>query len=34
MCGRFAQTLSREAYLAALDETTERDIAFDPEPLA
>ncbi|WP_256743697.1 SOS response-associated peptidase family protein, partial [Cronobacter sakazakii] len=34
MCGRFAQTLSREEYLAALDETTERDIAFDPEPLA
>ncbi|CCJ72113.1 Gifsy-2 prophage protein [Cronobacter condimenti 1330] len=34
MCGRFAQTLSREDYLAALDDNTERAIAFDPEPLA
>ncbi|EOE6857743.1 SOS response-associated peptidase [Cronobacter dublinensis] len=34
MCGRFAQTLSREEYLAALDENAERDIPFDPEPLS
>ncbi|HIB5584931.1 MULTISPECIES: SOS response-associated peptidase family protein [Klebsiella pneumoniae complex] len=31
MCGRFAQSQSREEYLAYLAEKTERDIAYDPE---
>lgn len=33
MCGRFAQAQSREEYLAFLVEETERDIAFDPQPI-
>lgn len=33
MCGRFAQSQPREAYLAFLAEEAERDIAYDPEPI-
>ncbi|HDT0536957.1 TPA: SOS response-associated peptidase [Klebsiella quasipneumoniae] len=33
MCGRFAQSQTREAYLSYLAEETDRDIAFDPEPI-
>jgi len=33
MCGRFTQYRSREAYLEALSNSIERDIAYDPEPL-
>lgn len=33
MCGRFAQSQTREEYLAYLAEEAERDIAFDPEPI-
>lgn len=33
MCGRFTQYRSREAYLEAFNEKTERDIAYDPEPV-
>ena len=33
MCGRFAQSQTREEYLAYLAEETERDIAYDPEPI-
>ena len=32
MCGRFAQSQTREEYLAYLAEEAERDIAYDPEP--
>lgn len=34
MCGRFAQTRSREEYLAPFTENFERDIPWDPGPLA
>lgn len=34
MCGRFAQSQTREEYLAYLAEEAERDIAYDPEPSA
>ncbi len=30
MCGRFAQSQTREEYLAYLAEEAERDITFDP----
>ena len=33
MCGRFAQSQTREEYLAYLAEEAERNIAFDPEPI-
>lgn len=33
MCGRFAQSQTREEYIAYLAEETERDIAYDPEPI-
>lgn len=33
MCGRFAQSQTREEYLAYLADETERDIAYDPEPI-
>ncbi|UNK75764.1 SOS response-associated peptidase [Raoultella planticola] len=33
MCGRFAQSQTREEYLAYLAEETEPDIVFDPEPI-
>ena len=33
MCGRFAQSQTREAYLALLAEDIERDIPYDPEPI-
>lgn len=33
MCGRFAQSQTREEYLAYLVEEAERDIAYDPEPI-
>ena len=33
MCGRFAQSQTREEYLAYLAEEAERDIAFNPEPI-
>ena len=33
MCGRFAQSQTREDYLALLAEDIERDIPFDPEPI-
>ncbi|HBM3090355.1 SOS response-associated peptidase [Klebsiella michiganensis] len=33
MCGRFAQSQTREEYLAYLAEEAERDIAYDPEPI-
>ncbi len=32
MCGRFAQSQTREEYLAYLADEAERDIAYDPEP--
>lgn len=32
MCGRFAQSQTREEYLAYLAEEAERDIAFAPDP--
>lgn len=34
MCGRFAQSQTREDYLALLAEDIERDIPYDPNPLA
>lgn len=34
MCGRFAQSQTREEYLAYLVEEAERNIAFDPEPIS
>jgi len=34
MCGRFAQAQSRETYLALLAGESDRDIPYDPEPLA
>lgn len=33
MCGRFAQSQTREEYLAYLVEEAERNIAFDPKPI-
>ena len=33
MCGRFAQSQTREDYLAFLAEDIERDIPYDPEPI-
>ncbi|HDU5899530.1 TPA: SOS response-associated peptidase [Klebsiella quasipneumoniae subsp. quasipneumoniae] len=33
MCGRFAQSQTRDEYLAYLAEEAERDIAYDPEPI-
>jgi putative SOS response-associated peptidase YedK len=33
MCGRFAQSQTREEYLAYLAEEAERNIAYDPEPI-
>lgn len=33
MCGRFAQAQNREEYLAYLADETDRDIAYDPEPI-
>ncbi|WP_064359545.1 SOS response-associated peptidase [Raoultella ornithinolytica] len=33
MCGRFAQSQTREDYLTYLSEEAERNIAFDPEPI-
>ncbi len=33
MCGRFAQSQTREEYLAYLAEEADRDIAYDPEPI-
>lgn len=33
MCGRFAQSQTREEYQAYLAEEAERDIAYDPEPI-
>ncbi len=33
MCGRFAQSQTREEYLAYPAEEAERDIAFDLEPI-
>lgn len=33
MCGRFAQSQTREEYLAYLAKEAERDIAYDPEPI-
>lgn len=33
MCGRFAQSQTREEYLAYLTNETEHDIAFDPKPI-
>jgi len=33
MCGRFAQSQSREEYLSCLAQEAERDIAYDPEPI-
>ncbi|GAA6557831.1 hypothetical protein nublan005_41610 [Klebsiella pneumoniae] len=33
MCGRFAQSQTREEYLAYLSEEAERDITYDPEPI-
>lgn len=33
MCGRFAQSQTREDYLALLAEDIERDIPYDPEPI-
>ncbi len=33
MCGRFAQSQTREEYPAYLAEEAERDIAYDPEPI-
>ncbi|MDN8598873.1 SOS response-associated peptidase [Citrobacter sp. S2-9] len=33
MCGRFAQSQTREEYLVYLAEEAERDIAYDPEPI-
>ncbi|MBU5604966.1 SOS response-associated peptidase, partial [Citrobacter sp. S55_ASV_140] len=32
MCGRFAQSMTREDYLALLADESERDIPYDPEP--
>ncbi|ONG15789.1 hypothetical protein BXT95_22825 [Escherichia coli] len=33
MCGRFAQSQTREDYLALLAEDIERDIPYDTEPI-
>lgn len=33
MCGRFAQSQTREEYLAYLAEEAERDSAYDSEPI-
>lgn len=33
MCGRFAQSQTREEYLAYLADEAERDIAYDPDPI-
>ena len=33
MCGRFAQSQTREDYLALLAEDIERDIPYDPESI-
>lgn len=33
LCGRFAQSQTREEYLAYLADEAERDIAYDPEPI-
>lgn len=33
MCGRFAQSQTREEYLAYLAEEADRDIAYAPEPI-
>ncbi len=33
MCGRFAQSQTREEYLAYLADEAERNIAYDPEPI-
>nr|WP_083264829.1 SOS response-associated peptidase family protein [Candidatus Erwinia dacicola] len=34
MCGRFSQSLSREEYLSVLTGDVDRDIPFDPAPIA
>ncbi|AXB20278.1 Putative SOS response-associated peptidase YedK [Salmonella enterica subsp. enterica serovar Napoli] len=33
MCGRFAQSMTREGYLILLAEEAERNIPYDPEPI-
>ncbi|WP_170912314.1 SOS response-associated peptidase family protein, partial [Salmonella enterica] len=33
MCGRFAQSQTREEYLAYLADKADRNIAYDPEPI-
>ena len=33
MCERFAQAQTREEYLAYLADESDRDIAYDPEPI-
>lgn len=33
MCGRFAQSMTREDYLALLSEEAEREIAYETEPI-
>lgn len=33
MCGRFAQSMTREDYLILLAEEAERNIPYDPEPI-
>lgn len=33
MCGHFAQSMTREDYLALLADESERDIPYDPEPI-
>ncbi|EJT3315627.1 SOS response-associated peptidase family protein, partial [Salmonella enterica] len=33
MCGRFAQSMTREDYLVLLAEEAERNIPYDPEPI-
>jgi len=34
MCGRFSQSMTREDYLSYLVDEADRDIAYDPEPIA
>ncbi|HCF8137972.1 SOS response-associated peptidase [Klebsiella pneumoniae] len=33
MCGRFSQSMTREEYLSLLANETDRNIAYDPEPI-
>ncbi|WP_045855246.1 SOS response-associated peptidase [Raoultella terrigena] len=33
MCGRFSQSMAREDYLSLLADESDRDIAYDPEPI-